>query len=338
MSDFILTDVFDEIKLGKPIHKRQLKKIAKNKIDGHIPYVTRTQKSNGIKIFVDKKDISSEFIQKGNGITIGAEGFVAFYQEFEFITGNKINILYSKSLNKFNALYLITVLNHEISKKFNYSRGVVKFRLKKLSIRLPKDKNDKPDWKYMEDRIKKIDVKSSLTKDYSQLKKSFNDVKDIELNLSNWKFFTYEYLFEIKKGKRKVMSKLTKKGDTPFVAAGSINNGVKFKTDIEPIHRGNTISVTYNGSIGEAYYQPEDYWASDDINVLYPKFKLNLYIAMFLITMIRQEKYRFNFGRKWHKERMKKTEIYLPATYKGKPDWKFMEDYIKSLPYSINLI
>jgi hypothetical protein len=33
---------------------------------------------------------------------------------------------------------------------------------------------------------------------------------------------------------------------------------------------------------------------------------------------------------------MKKTKIKLPSD-DGKPDWQFMEDYIKSLPYSSNL-
>ena len=31
------------------------------------------------------------------------------------------------------------------------------------------------------------------------------------------------------------------------------------------------------------------------------------------------------------------TRIKLPVTPSGEPDWKFMEDYIKSLPYSKNI-
>ena len=36
-------------------------------------------------------------------------------------------------------------------------------------------------------------------------------------------------------------------------------------------------------------------------------------------------------------DRMQKSLIKLPVDSNGKPDWQFMEDYIKSLPYSINL-
>ena len=34
---------------------------------------------------------------------------------------------------------------------------------------------------------------------------------------------------------------------------------------------------------------------------------------------------------------MKKSRIKLPVTSSGEPDWQFMEDYIKSLPYSKNI-
>jgi hypothetical protein len=87
--------------------------------------------------------------------------------------------------------------------------------------------------------------------------------------------------------------------------------------------------------VAEAFYQPVPYWATDDVNVLYPKgFKLTAATALFICTIIRMEKYRFNYGRKWHLERMRESVIKLPVTKTGDPDWEFMENYIKSLPYS----
>jgi hypothetical protein len=50
-----------------------------------------------------------------------------------------------------------------------------------------------------------------------------------------------------------------------------------------------------------------------------------------------KEEYRYSYGRKWGIGRMKKTTIKLPTDNKVEPDWQFMEDYIKSLPYSSNL-
>ena len=70
------------------------------------------------------------------------------------------------------------------------------------------------------------------------------------------------------------------------------------------------------------------------MSVLYPKFELNPFIAMFLITLTRKEKYLYNYGRKWHVERMKKSIRNSPLTEDGIQDWNFMENFIKELPCS----
>jgi hypothetical protein len=58
---------------------------------------------------------------------------------------------------------------------------------------------------------------------------------------------------------------------------------------------------------------------------------------MFLITLIKKEKYRYSYGRKWGIGRMNESLIKLPVNEKKQPDFQFMENYIKSLPYSSNL-
>lgn len=151
--------------------------------------------------------------------------------------------------------------------------------------------------------------------------------------MDKWKWFSYDKIFDLRKGERIVNKDMTK-GKTPCIRPIESNNGVYDFINISPNHEGNTITVNYNGSVAEAFYQPVPYFALDDVNILYPKFKLNPYVGMFLITLIRREKFRFNYGRKWHLGRMKESIIKLPITPEGKPDWQFMEDFIKSLPYS----
>lgn len=160
----------------------------------------------------------------------------------------------------------------------------------------------------------------------------------VTLNPAEWGIFPYSDLFEIRKGTRLVVSKNPKKGTCPFVSASDKNNGITDYLDILPEQEGNTITVCYNGSIGEAFYQPSPHWATDDINVLYPKFPLTPSIAMFLITLIRKEKFKFNYGRKWYKERMEKSTIKLPVDENMKPDWDFIEKYVKSLNYSSGIV
>src|SRR5262249_52765384 len=143
--------------------------------------------------------------------------------------------------------------------------------------------------------------------------------------------FRMSSLFDLKKGKR-----LTKAdrvpGGTPFIGALDRNNGVVGSTDQPPLHPAGTITVNYNGigGVSAAFYQPAAYWCSDDVNALYPRFAMTPAVALFVATVIRREKYRFSFGRKWHLERMEQSEIRLPVRADGEPDWEFMERYIKT--------
>jgi hypothetical protein len=151
---FKLKDLFT-ITLGSPIHKNSIKSFYHKNKKGFIPYVTRTTVNNGIELYINKKEIDPKKYISGNVITIGAEGFKAFYQNSYFVTGNKVNILQSKILNPKIAFFLITVLNLEMEKKFNYGRAAVKFRLENLYIKLPSI-NNKPNWKLMENYINSL--------------------------------------------------------------------------------------------------------------------------------------------------------------------------------------
>lgn len=53
-------------------------------------------------------------------------------------------------------------------------------------------------------------------------------------------------------------------------------------------------------------------------------------IALFICTVLRKEKYRYCYGRKWTLEQMNDTIIKLPSI-NGKPDWKWINDYVDGL-------
>ena len=148
-----------------------------------------------------------------------------------------------------------------------------------------------------------------------------------------WCEYPLGKLFEIQKGKRLTKEDM-EEGKDNYLGAIDDNNGIRQKINAEYLWKPNCISVNYNGSVGEAFYQSEPFWASDDVNVLYPNgWELNKYIGLFIATVIKAERPKYNYGRKWKKEIMKKTIIKLP-TKNGEPDWTYMENYIKSLPYS----
>ena len=129
----------------------------------------------------------------------------------------------------------------------------------------------------------------------------------MNLNVESWKEFRLGDLFEIKKGKRLTSEDQTE-GTTPYIGAIDSNNGVANKIGQDPIHSGNTISLSYNGSVGEAFYQPIPFWATDDVNVLYFKeangVAFNLYIAFILhcsyVLFLKQKSIGFRMGVNGH--------------------------------------
>lgn len=155
-----------------------------------------------------------------------------------------------------------------------------------------------------------------------------------ELDTAAWRSFKLGELFNIKKGRRLTKGNI-KPGDTAFISALDGNNGLRQRIAEEPRHPAGVITVNYNGNgVAEAFFQPEAFWASDDVNVLYPKNQITEAMALFVCAVIRLEKYRFSYGRKWNLERMKQSAVSLPANADGEPDWQFMERYISSLPFS----
>ena len=174
----------------------------------------------------------------------------------------------------------------------------------------------------------------------------------MNLNTTNWKEFVLGRLFVIKKGKR-LTSAEQEDGCNNYIGAIDSNNGIANHIAQAPIHKGNTISLSYNGSVGEAFYQKDPYWATDDVNALYSKYEgFNEQIGLFIATVLRQEKYKFSYGRKWTLDNMNITIIKLPAQRNDDgtiyldtskkysddgyvPDWEWMENYIKSLHHKL---
>lgn len=152
------------------------------------------------------------------------------------------------------------------------------------------------------------------------------------LNVEKWGNFNISDLFDVKAGKYHYPDEF-EDGETPYVSASNENNGVGRRISLAPDFCGNCI---VNGKVGcTTFYQPNDFCATSDVNVLIPKnFVLNKYIGLFFATVINHsENYKWNYGRQCRVGDTKEIVIKLPIK-ENCPDWQFMENYIKSLQYS----
>lgn len=161
--------------------------------------------------------------------------------------------------------------------------------------------------------------------------------KDIKLDTTNWTYFNLPVLFDVTSTRDELMDVLAVGTKTPYITSSELNNGVTDYVDEESDFGKNTITANRGGSVGYFFYQPINYLATPvDVRVLSSRFAMNPYTGVFLSTILQKEKYRFNYSRKMGTDRLKNLRIKLPQ-YEGVPDWDFMENYIKSLPYSASI-
>ena len=285
-----------------------------------VNFVARTSENNGVVARVKViPDIKSN---PANTISVAAGGSVmeSFLQKEPYYSGRDLFYLKPKiKLSDKQLLYYCMCLRAN-KYKFNYGRQANK-TLPELNI---PSIEEIPAW-----------VETVSIPDKPKIDSVTN--KSVNLNIDTWEQFSFDNIFDIKRGESKYIVDL-KRGDIPYISATSDNNGVSYYVK-SANNTGNKITLSYDGTIGEAFCQKRDFFASEKVAVLELKKKvLNPYLAMFLIAVIRVLKFRYNYGFKWSIDsRMKKTQIKLPIDNNGDPDWQFMEDYIKSLPYSSNL-
>ncbi len=199
---------------------------------------------------------------------------------------------------------------------------------------------------------------SKYVMDYFSFLLSDDISSAIAIDTTNWKEFVYSKIFDVKKGFYNKKPEHTYDGNIPFLGATERCNGVTEYYSVEDIDMasktgdennvnleeklfpGNALCVTNNGSVGCAFFQPTTFTCSHDVNPLYILGgSFDMYSALFVATVIEMDKYRWAYGRKWRPERMVKSTILLPARIQNDeivPDWEYMKNYIKALPYNNN--
>ena len=315
-----LNKLFD-VEYGNKFDLNKMELLSKSA--GGINFVNRSSQNCGVSATV--APIPGVPPYPAGNITVslgGSKLLSAFVQLDAFYTGQNVAVLSAKEEMSFaEKLYVCLCIRHN---RFRYSAFGREANRTLRTLPIPA-RSEFPAW------LKDCDV-TQLEEEYAKPQKT----AAIALNPKSWKWFALSQLFDIRKGKRLTKAEM-RPGDTPFISATESNNGLRQRVSAPPMHPPNVITVSYNGSVAEPFYQPEPFLASDDVNVFYPRFKLDAVVAMFICTIIRREKYRFNYGRKWNLERMNESEIRLPVDAAGNPDWDWMRRYILSRNFSSHL-
>ena len=320
--EFKISDLFD-VKSSQTTKKEDLE--MKYGL-GEYPYITTKATNNGVENYYDF------YTEESNVLTIDSavSGYVT-YQDKEFTASDHVEVLKPKKttmLNRNTALFLKTIIEKSCY-KYAYGRKFNQARIKETSIILPVNELNNPDWDYIYNYIDDLEKKNDFKKIRTQNRKLKNRIE-----FKNWKLFKITDLFDIK-GYGSISSvELENKGvgEYPYVTRTEQNNGISGFYDYKTAPKNVlTIETTLSGL---CFYHDYEFSTGDHIMVLEPKegVTLNKYTAMFIKTIWRKNAYKYDYNRPAIKENIVKTSLILPC--KGeKPDWEYMEEFVKKLPY-----
>lgn len=283
-------------------------------VSNGVNFVSRTSENNGVVARVSLIDGVTP--HEAGTISCAVSGSVlsTFVQSEPYYSGRDLYVLTPKiELKLVEKLFYCYVIN---ANKYRYSYGRAANKTLK-DIELP---DEIPEWVY----------RVNLENYYKAIKTNV-PYKNLELDTSNWQEFELIDFFEMFAGK--YLNKLDyESGSIPYISTSDTNNGVMNFINQEPEFPENCITI---GKVGvTTYYQRSKFLATSDVTVLKPKGNfLNKYTGIFITTLIKLESKKWTYGRQIRLGDCKELIIKFPVK-DGAPDWGFMENFIKQLPYS----
>ncbi|MDW4052597.1 restriction endonuclease subunit S [Staphylococcus saprophyticus] len=298
--------------------------------DEYYPFITRTEKNNGIAHFVSRQ---VKKFNKCNVLIIGLDTQTVFYQPFKFYTGQNVQIfeMNNVNMNKYIALFIKPLLQKQLENLNWGGNGATLGRLRKKKVMLPVDNNGNPDYDFMEQYTKEKYFNLKLQTKEKQ-KHEINDWRG--LNEVEWMDFQINKLFYNKIGKNIDGNKVDKQnGKVPYVTRKESNNGLdgfiyNDKRIEEKLNISQNPVITIGNETARPFVQNYDFFTGTKVNILQPIATINIFSLRFISKMLEQQKKKYSYSFTINSRRLKKQKIKLP-TKNNQPDYKFMEQYMK---------
>jgi hypothetical protein len=153
------------------------------------------------------------------------------------------------------------------------------------------------------------------------------------LNKKKWNLFKIKDIFNVSGTTTTHPSKLiqNEQSKTPRITCSSLNNGLDDTYSNNATENGNVITID-SATVGYISYQVSDFIATDHVEKLSCKHKINRYLGLFLVTAIKNATLnKFNYGYKFSQERIKMQKILSPINDNGEPDYEYMKQYAMSV-------
>lgn len=172
-------------------------------------------------------------------------------------------------------------------------------------------------------------IESKLS--YNKLSKKFLPEKNKKIKVlenKNIKLIKVNDLCDIQKRTALPQNALEENG-TPYVTTTSKNNGISSFVNEKSNTKAKCLTVALNGSVGETFFQFDDFITSGDNVVLTLKEKYNPYLLFYIGAMIKNHQWRYNYYRKLNLSKLKKMTIPVPCKNRN-IDLDYIEKIVKN--------
>jgi len=319
--NFVIEDLFD---IKRPSSRSQ-----SDYEEGEIPFIASGNYNNGVLKYLMPKD--NELLDKGNCITVSPVDGSSFYQKEDFLgrggAGSSIILLYNDHLNEKNGTFIATIIR-KICSKYGYNDMGSKESIRKEIIKIPVDDENNPDWSYMEQYMKNIELQSRKS-----IEKLINcREEENKIDISKWAEFKIDNIFEIVSPKVYHTREVKENSNgIPYVVRSKFNNGIKYMVEKDERFIVNPKGViSFGAENASFFYQENEYISGRDMYYIDTR-NLSRNTALFIIACLEKltSKYSYNFG--LFPKLLKEEKIKLPIKSNGEPDYEYMDKYMTEL-------
>ena len=147
------------------------------------------------------------------------------------------------------------------------------------------------------------------------------------LSKCHWGAFAIDEIFPgNERGKRLVVPERIE-GVTPLITAGEVDNGVSaFIANPEQKEYGDSITLDMFANV---FYHPYKFNCDDNITVLSNK-ECSKYAYLFIVVALRMLRGKYSYAYQVRPNRLSKDKIMLPVGKNNKPDYAFMDQYMRA--------
>ena len=304
--------------------------------DGGINFVSSQEKNNGVVGRVKREEGIKIYPAKCITVPLKGSVLMAHLQHEPCYVAHQIAVLVSKSpMSDTDKLCYVTYIR---SNAYKYSYGRQADRtLGELELPDVHSINRFP-----------VDVRPI---------KTANTAPSQPLCIDEWEDFSLGALMsEIYKAKAHNKDDLVVRNDAEhairYITRTGEDNGCELivsghNVDKDAFEAANAITI--GDTTATCFYQNRPFIAGDHMVVLRADW-LNEARALFILSILRKEQYKYSYGRAFLMDRIRETVLKLPIVRNAdgspyidescrfsaqgyEPDWTFMDNYIKSLPY-----